>query len=232
MVFFDPPCYSCSQELDSCSTSFSEDMLLTPPACSTPLVYATPEAPSFSPLSQVAISHQSSESMSIASESSFEASDNVSIFREQSTADLCEQEICGNTSGGQYVIEQSSEAIQKWYGFKIVGDNIDKNVRPRHQHVDTHTRSLHYFHAFAVLDRIDLSQCSEINPSIDPWSFDLEKLLPSTEDILELKSNFQVHIGRIITTFLECLEPLSVVVPQHIKHKYSHEMSKKSIVVS
>lgn len=39
--------------------------------------------------------------------------------------------------------------------YKIVGDNIDKNITPSFQRLDHQTKSVHYFHAFAVKDRID-----------------------------------------------------------------------------
>ena len=125
----------------------------------------------------------------------------------------------------------SMASNQGWFGFKIVGDNIDKNVRPRHQTIDSQTKSLHYFHAFAALDRIDLSLHSEKRPSIDPSLFDLESLLPSSDDICKMKSNFQFHIARVITTFLHCLTPMKAVVPLHIQHQYHREMSRKSTVV-
>ena len=41
--------------------------------------------------------------------------------------------------------------------FKIVGDNIDKTIRPRQETSQHHTQSLHYFHSFAVKDRCDVS---------------------------------------------------------------------------
>ncbi len=46
--------------------------------------------------------------------------------------------------------------------FKLVGDNIDKEVKPRDMRSDHQTKSLHYFHSYAVLDRIDLSGVSDI----------------------------------------------------------------------
>ena len=39
-----------------------------------------------------------------------------------------------------------------WTGFKIVGDNLDKNIHPSFSRSDNATRSLHYFHYYAVLD--------------------------------------------------------------------------------
>ena len=38
--------------------------------------------------------------------------------------------------------------------YQIVGDNIDKNVKPKTMTSEHQTRSLHYFHAYAVRDRI------------------------------------------------------------------------------
>ena len=38
--------------------------------------------------------------------------------------------------------------------FKLIGDNIDKNVKPRHMCINHRTKSLHYFNVFAVQDRV------------------------------------------------------------------------------
>ena len=46
-------------------------------------------------------------------------------------------------------------------GFKIVDDNIDMNVVPRHKRIDKQTKSLHFFQTFAIRDRLDLSGASE-----------------------------------------------------------------------
>ena len=44
------------------------------------------------------------------------------------------------------------------YTFKLCGDNIDKTVKARYMNSDEgFNRSLHYFHSYAVLDRIYLS---------------------------------------------------------------------------
>ena len=160
---------------------------------------------------------QSPESMSIASESSME----------DDSGDISRVSTCCVQCPGEDV----PQGIQGWFGFKVVGDNIDKNVHARHQTIDAHTQSLHYFHTFAALDRINLSSCSEIHPDIDPQAFNLESLLPSADDLCELKSNFKVHIARVITAFLPCLKPLRCAVSSHIQHRYSTEMSKKTVVV-
>ena len=44
-----------------------------------------------------------------------------------------------------------------WYGFKIVGDNLDQDVKLRFMRLDRPTRSLHYFnlYMYAVRDKIN-----------------------------------------------------------------------------
>ena len=48
--------------------------------------------------------------------------------------------------------------------YKIVGDNIDKNIRPSFQRVSHQTKSLHYFYSFAAMDRINISNLSNVVP--------------------------------------------------------------------
>lgn len=48
----------------------------------------------------------------------------------------------------------------EWSGFKIVGDNIDVNFRRTFQRIDYSTMSHHFFHSFAVKDRVDLGSLS------------------------------------------------------------------------
>ena len=126
----------------------------------------------------------------------------------------------------------SVAASSKWQGFKIVGDNIDKNVRRRHQRADRTTVSLHYFNAFAVGDRVDFSSFSEKKPDISFNESLVESLLPSKADLHELLANFKVLVSRILVEHLPLLSKLSSVVTKHITHKYSTEMALKSEVVS
>ena len=51
----------------------------------------------------------------------------------------------------------SSNIAQAWFGYKLVGDNIDKNMKPRYQRQGDRGLSLHYCHWYAALDRIDMS---------------------------------------------------------------------------
>ena len=74
-------------------------------------------------------------------------------------------------------------------GFKIVGDNIDKIVRPSNQRVDHQTRSYHYFHSFAVLDRIDLSISS--NRATDTFNVTIDDFLLNSRGIMQLEETLK-----------------------------------------
>ena len=45
----------------------------------------------------------------------------------------------------------------RWLGFKIVIDNIDKNLRPSYQRCDNKTISMHACNMYACLDQINFS---------------------------------------------------------------------------
>ena len=85
-------------------------------------------------------------------------------------------------------------SFDSWNGFKLVGDNIDKNVRASYQRIGHTTQSLHYFHSYALLDRIDFSGLSDEPPPpsiVDPLTF-----LPLEEDISLVESDIVTLISR------------------------------------
>ena len=78
---------------------------------------------------------------------------------------------------------------------------------------------------------------AEDEPKKSP--FDVRKLplqtfLPSVEDYhnLHTELNFTVLVARVLGTHLVSFKPFSDLIPQHIEHKYSAEMAKKSEIVS
>ena len=73
--------------------------------------------------------------------------------------------------------------------YKLVGDNIDKVVKPRHMRIDSQSRSLHYFHFYAVKDRIDFSHLDDQPAAVNLDDIDVSTLLPTHAKILE----FMLH---------------------------------------
>ena len=127
--------------------------------------------------------------------------------------------------------QETSCRSSGWYGFKIVGDNIDKNVHPRHQTLDRRTQSLHFFNCYAVQDRCDFSSFSDTMPFPDFSNFDVVQLLPQKNDVAQLLSDVTILVARTLTQNLKGFENYQDLVPQHIAHEYSKEMNQTSTVV-
>lgn len=87
---------------------------------------------------------------------------------------------------------------RQWSGFKLVGDNIDKNVHRTYQRLGQETMSLHYFHHFAVLDRVDFGQLSNVSPCVDNLDIEDLQLIPSANDIRILQDEFAVLVSRCV----------------------------------
>ena len=82
----------------------------------------------------------------------------------------------------------------KWSGFKLVGDNIDKNFRRSFYRHNRQTISMHAFHTYAVKDRIDLSSLSDAPPS--GAKVDIAKLLICQADIDGLNKDVTTLLSR------------------------------------
>eukprot|EP00731_Ephydatia_muelleri_P021588 Em0014g179a len=113
--------------------------------------------------------------------------------------------------------------------FKLVGDNIDKTVRPRHMRVDHQAASLHYFNVYAVQDRISFQHLSNTARLTYPEDVDVNKFLPTAADSNALIQNFKVLMKRILVHYLPAVSHLADV-NQHITHEWTAHMSMKSVV--
>ncbi|KAL5467435.1 hypothetical protein EMCRGX_G031658 [Ephydatia muelleri] len=120
--------------------------------------------------------------------------------------------------------------LEEWCGFRLVGDNIDKTIGPRDMRLNNQSKSLHYFHVYAVKDRVDVRHLSPSVTMLSPGDMDVTKFLPSDEDNETLLANYKVLMARVITKHVPGLAHLSPLIP-NIRHAHSDSMSKKSEVV-
>jgi len=102
------------------------------------------------------------------------------------------------TSRPQFEEDTSAGSSRVRNGFKLVGDNIDKNYRRSFHHIDKNTTSIHYFHHYAVRDRIDLSGCSEALPTkqIDVM-ISLDDLAMLNDDVIVLMLRLILYILKV-----------------------------------
>lgn len=120
-------------------------------------------------------------------------------------------------------------------GYRICGDNIDKTVRPRYMLSNKGNQSLHYFHSYAVLNRIDVSSLSDSPVDVRALKPEIvaDTLVPSLSDDTVLKKNMATLVSRVLVSHLKFFEvSCKDAVDWHIQHKFSQEMSQKSTVVS
>ena len=118
-----------------------------------------------------------------------------------------------------------------WQGFKLIGDNVDKNIKPRNMRLGSQTSSLHYFNTYAVKDRINFQHLSANATLVFKEDIDFKVFFPGTDDNAELVSNFETLVTRILVLHVPGLQHLSGEVTHHIEHMYSKNMATKSIVV-
>ena len=117
--------------------------------------------------------------------------------------------------------------------FKIIGDNIDKKVKPRYMREDRQAQMLNNFHLYAVKDRVDLSDLSEELPSLRAFEeLKFQDILPSCNDRDEILESYVTLFARIVTAEIPFFKQFQDVVPLHIAHQHSREMERKSEVVS
>ena len=158
------------------------------------------------------------------SEPSTLASPTVSEFTESSSSSLNIDDFLGPVS-------TSTSVPPALKTYRLVGDNIDKQVRPRDMRSDHQTRSLHYFHTYAVRDRMDLTDVSDQRPVIDLKTINLDNILPISDDRKELLKNFGILFARTLKKHMPYFAEFGKGIERHIQHEFYHEMSQKSEVV-
>lgn len=155
--------------------------------------------------------------------------------------DVCHTPLPAHTSTPQSQFRSSQHSTSaEWCGFKVVGDNIDKTIKPRYMRESTGhgSQSLHYFHSYAVKDRVNLSNCSDL-PTKAPVEWTTEKyqsvcrkILPTKEDQLYVQDNFVHIMTRVIVNRVPFFQQFHSIALKHIPHAFSQEMAQKSEVVS
>ena len=203
----------------------------TSPSPIPPLPPPPPRSSTPSSESESATSQGSSANMRDVTSSSDETSDDNSLDQslEADNISCQEADTNGQENGPVEVPASLEQARSVNTGYKLVFDNIDKNVNPRHMRSDNQTRSLHYVQVYAVRDRVNFDGLSnERRTEVNVFD-----ILPTDEDYMLLKKNFSILISRMIVKFLPFFSSDFKGLPtKHIPHEHSTEMAKKSEIVS
>lgn len=114
---------------------------------------------------------------------------------------------------------------------KFCGDNVDKKVGVRDVRSDHQGAMIHMYSILAGRSRTPANHLSRSGCVASLMSLPAPSFLPTSDDIQAVKSNLVMLVSMILTKYIHGLSPLSKVVPKHILHKYSKEMSSKSEVI-
>ena len=120
--------------------------------------------------------------------------------------------------------------IERDIVFKFWGDNVDKKKKVRDLRSDHQGNMVHMFSLLVGRSRTPAPELSHINPVNNLTRMTAKSFLPSSEDITRVKENLVVIVSRVLTQYFTKLASFAKVVPKHIHHIHSAEMSQKSEV--
>ena len=188
--------------------------------------HASPSAPVFSPITPQMLTHNPLTTVDTPGSATPQQTSPIGQSNVQSP-------MPANHSGHSefYPVSCSSPkpaSSPKWSGFKVVIDNIDMNLKLRHQTFERRTRSIHYVNTYAALDRIDLSKCSTMTSDTQ---VSVASILPNDGDRRNILENFAVLAGRILCQCIPVLQGIPGLETSHIRHVYSEEMSSRTELV-
>ena len=115
---------------------------------------------------------------------------------------------------------------------RIVGDNWDLEVKARCQTKSQTNKSLHYFHAYAVKDRVISKGLDNTRPQKSIDEVEMQEILPTAEVQESIISDLSKLIPRVIVAFLPPYKSFRKAIQYHLPHPHSQEMEGKSEVVS
>ena len=125
--------------------------------------------------------------------------------------------------------------LQQWIAediiFKLWGDNVDKKRKVRDIRSNHQGDMLQMYSILAGKSRIPEKSLARTGTVASLKSLHSISFLPTREDILIVKNNLVILVSRILTQYIQGLSYLAKSIPQHIKCRYSKEMSLKSEVI-
>ena len=146
---------------------------------------------------------------------------------------------CVSYSSTLRLVEEVSQLhkvpLEQWMAdnvtFKFIGDNVDKKVGIRDERMGHHSKMEHMFSILVARSRLPPLSLNLTGKVTYVKSLSWESFLLTHDDVKRVKGNLAVLVSRLLTKYFKSLSHLSKVVPQHITHQYSAQMSKRSEVV-
>lgn len=133
---------------------------------------------------------------------------------------------------GGHFHDKIVDLVKQGNKFYTVNDNLNCKTTVKNMRVDHRNKQHNWFASIIVFERIDFRHLDNVKPLGDIRNFANENYLLSPEEVKKLNSDFKVLVGRVFLEFFNQPQFATVkkLVPQHILHQYTKEMSSKSEV--
>lgn len=89
-------------------------------------------------------------------------------------------------------------------------------MKPRDMRVDAQASMLHYFNLYAIRDRCNTSNLSDIPPPFDADTIQVEKIIPTKSDYRSLLSNFAILVCHVLKKHTNFFASFGSGVERHI----------------
>ena len=101
-----------------------------------------------------------------------------------------------------------------------------------HMRSDVGNEDLHLFASNLIKNRVSFNHLDNSNPLMDIRTVSRTIFSPSIDELKIYCENAKVLVGRVALEYLPSFSFLKKVIPEHITHRYSKEMSVKSKIIS
>lgn len=128
-------------------------------------------------------------------------------------------------------MDKAVEAVKEKKVLRGTGDNWDIMVRAHHMRSTVQNEDLHLFASNLYVNRISFSTLDNISPLNDILTCSRSIFTLNRIEIEVLRENFKVLVGRICINFCRNFKFLETIIPKHIEHRFSSEMTEKSTVI-
>ena len=98
----------------------------------------------------------------------------------------------------------------------LIGDNLDKGIKPRDMRISNQVQSLHLFHSCAAVSQLETLHLDDETLASHLDNVPVSAFLPSITDCADIQDNYVVLRARVIATHLSCSSTLRTCVPEHI----------------
>lgn len=116
-------------------------------------------------------------------------------------------------------------------GFAVIFDNIDLEIQTKNMTMSNQKTSHHWVNHKMVMNRVSgINTLKKSQP--DLLDIPNQSFMPTISEMENQRLDYIVLVSRMLVEYFTALSPLKDIVIQHIPHKHSKEMSKKSTKVN